>query len=94
MPEPLVKSVVISAFVDANHAGNKVTWRSHTGIAIFFKNALIQAFSKRQNTFESSTFVSELVELRIRRYLISALQIKLKCFGILIRGPANVFMDN
>ena len=32
MPEPLGNSVTISAFVDANHAGNVVTRRSHTGI--------------------------------------------------------------
>ena len=94
MPEPLGKSVVISAFVDANHAGNKVTRRSHTGIVIFINNAMIDVFSKRQNTVKSSTFGSELVAMRICRDRMSALRIKLKCFGVAIRGPGNVFTDN
>jgi hypothetical protein len=32
MPEPLGKPVDISCFVDANHAGNVITRRLHTGI--------------------------------------------------------------
>ena len=94
MPEPLGEPVVMSCFVDANHAGNKVTRRSHTGIIIFLNNAVIQVFSKRQNTVESSTFGSELVAMRIARDLITAMRIKLKCFGVPIEGPTNVFGDN
>jgi hypothetical protein len=94
MPEPLGKSVDISCFVNANHAGNVITRRSHTGILIFVQNALIMWYSKKQNTVESSTFGSELVALRIARDLLVALRIKLKMFGVLINGPANVFCDN
>ena len=94
MPEPLGEPVVMTCFVDANHAGNKVTRRSHTGIIIFLNNAVIQVYSKRQNTVESSTFGSELVAMRIARDLITAMRIKLKCFGVPIDGPANVFGDN
>eukprot|EP00804_Cyclotella_cryptica_P008557 CCRYP_007551-RA/>CCRYP_007551-RA protein AED:0.38 eAED:0.38 QI:0/0/0/1/1/1/2/0/852 len=94
MPEPLGRRAVISAFVDADHAGNKVTRRSHTGVLIFMNNALITTFSKRQNTVESSTFGSELVAMRICRNLLMALRIKLKMFGVPLDGPANVFCDN
>ncbi len=59
-------------FVDADHAGNKVTQRSHTGIMIFIQNAPILAFSKCQNTCESSSYGSELVAMCIARDLISA----------------------
>ena len=94
MPEPLGQRAVISAFVDADHAGHKVTRRSHMGVLIFVNNALITVFSKRQNTVESSTFGSELVAMRICRHLLVALRIKLKCFGIPIVGPCSVFCDN
>lgn len=50
MPVPLGNSVVMSCFIDADHAGNKVTRRSHTGIFILLNNAPITAFGKRQNT--------------------------------------------
>ena len=94
MPEPLGNPVTMHCFVDANHAGNKVTRRSHTGIIILLNNSFISAFSKRQNTVESSTFGSELVAMRVARDLISAMRIKLKCFGIPINGPSNMYCDN
>ena len=94
MPEPLGKAVTISAFVDANHAGNVVTRRSHSGIIIFVQNAPIVMFSKRQNTVEAASFGSEFVALRICKELIVALRYKLRMFGVPIDGPANVFCDN
>lgn len=94
MPEPLGEPVITSCFVDADHAGNVVTRRSHTGILLFVNNALIKAYSKRQNTVESSTFGSELVAMRIARDMIVELRIKLKCFGVPLEGPTNVMCDN
>jgi hypothetical protein len=94
MPKPRGHPVTISAFVDANHAGNVVTRRSHTGIFIFVQNAPIIWFSKRQNTVEAATFGSEFVALRICKELIVALRYKLRMFGVPIEGPANVFCDN
>ena len=94
MPEPLGHPVTIHAFVDANHAGNVVTRRSHSGIIIFVNNAPIIWFCKRQNTVESSTFGSELVSMRICRDLIVALRYKLRMFGLNLQGPAYTFCDN
>jgi hypothetical protein len=94
MPTPLGLPVEVSCFVDANHAGNIVTRRSHTGLIIFIQNAPIIWYSKKQNTVESSTFGSELVALRVARDLIAALRTKLRLFGIPLTGPANVLCDN
>ena len=55
MPVPLGNVIQMSCFVDADHAGNKITRRSHTGIFILLNNTPVIAFSKRQNTCESST---------------------------------------
>ena len=94
MPKPCGNKVVILAFVDANHAGNVVTRRSHTGIIIFVQNAPIIWYSKRQNTVEAATFGSEFVALRICKEMIVALRTKLRLFGVPIDGPANVFCNN
>jgi hypothetical protein len=94
MPEPLGSPVTISVFVDANHAGNVVTRRSHTGILIYLQNTPIIWHSRRQNTVETSTFGSEFVALRCARDLIVALRYKLRMFGIPINGPAFVYCDN
>jgi hypothetical protein len=84
----------ISCFCDANHAGNVVRRRSHSGIIIFVQNAPIIWYSKKQNTVEASTFGAELVAMRIARDLIAALRIKLRTFGVPLAGPANLFCDN
>jgi hypothetical protein len=57
-PAPRGISVQMNVFCDSDHAGNKVTRRSHTGILIYLNSAPIQWYSKAQNTVESSTFGS------------------------------------
>ena len=94
MPEPLGNPVNIHVFVDANHAGNVVTRRSHTGILVFVQNSPILWVSRRQNTVESSTFGSEFVALRNAKDVIVALRYKLRMFGIPLEGPAQVYCDN
>jgi hypothetical protein len=94
MPEPLGSPVTISVFVDANHAGNVVTRRSHTGILIYLQNTPILWHSRRRNTIETSTFGSEFVALHCARDLTVALRYKLRMFGIPINGPAFVYCDN
>ena len=94
MPEPCGNPVTISAFVDANHAGNVVTHRLHSGILIFVQNAPVIWFSKQQNTVEGVTFGSELVACRIAKDLIIALCYKLRMFGVPIHGPVNLYCDN
>jgi hypothetical protein len=94
MPEPLGIPVNISVFVDANHAGNIVTRRSHTGILIYIQNTPILWHSRRQNTVETSTFGSEFVALRNARDMIVGLRYKLRMFGIPLAGAARVFCDN
>lgn len=94
MPEPLGHPVTITFFVDSDHASNRVTRRSHTGILMFVQNALIGTVCKRQNTVESASFGSELVALRAGRDKNIALRIKLRMFGVPILGPSNFFGDN
>ena len=54
----------MTAFVDASHAANRVTRRSHTGYIIFINRAPILWFSKRQSTVETSTFTSEFIAMK------------------------------
>ena len=93
-PPPRGKAIQINAFVDADHAGNKVTQRSHTGFIIFMNMAPIFWYSKRQNSVETSTYSSEMVALSIISEKIIDLRYKLRMFGIPIDGYANVFCDN
>jgi len=101
MPKPRGNEVEISAFVDASHAANKKTRRSHTGYLIFVNKAPVMWYSKRQNTIEASTFGSEYIALKECVEAIIHLRFKLRMFGIPLMGqkegeikPANVFCDN
>jgi hypothetical protein len=71
--------------VNAEHARNRVTRRSHTGILIYLNTAPILWYSKAQTTVETSTFGSEFVTISIAVDLIE---------GVPIGGSANVLSDN
>jgi hypothetical protein len=93
-PSPRGHAVQINAFVDADHAGNRITRRSHTGILIYLNCAPCIWYSKAQSTVETSTFGAEFVAMRICVEMLEALRYKLCMFGIPIDGPANMFGDN
>ena len=88
------KPVEVTAFVDADHAGDRLTRRSHTGILIFLMSAPILWYSKRQATIESSTFGSEIVALRTCLELVKEIRYKLRMMGVPLEGPAVVWCDN
>jgi hypothetical protein len=93
MPEAGGNPVQLNCFTDADHAGNRITRQSHTGIIIFANRAPIVWYPKAQNTIESSTFGSEFVATRIAIELITALRYKLRMFGVPIDDATNMFVD-
>ena len=94
MPESRGHDVIITCFVDANHAGNQKDRRSQTGILIFINKAPIHWYSKQQPSVEASTFGAEFCAMKNAVEMIEALRYKLRMFGIPIDGPANVYCDN
>jgi Reverse transcriptase (RNA-dependent DNA polymerase) len=94
LPPPRGRAVTIHCFVDADHASNRMTRKSQTGILIFLNKAPIIWYSKHQTTVESSTYGSESVALKTALELIIGLRLKLRWMGIPIDGPANVYCDN
>ena len=94
MPNTREKPIDIYVFVDADHACNRATRRSHTGILIYCNLAPMIWYSKRQNTVESSTFGTELNALRIASELMEALRFKLQMFGVPSDGLARILYDN
>jgi hypothetical protein len=93
---PTARGRIMSAhcFVDSDHAGDKVSRSSQTGMLIFCNAAPIMACSKRQNLAEESTHRSELVAMRQAINLVKGLRCKLRMFGIPAEGPTDVFCDN
>ena len=94
MQEALGKYVVIKSYADANHVGNMANRRLHYGIIIYVNNSPVIWYSKRQNKFLDSSFVSKCVALMIATEMIEALRYKLNCFGVPIDILIEVFCDN
>ena len=57
VPKHLVGEMEITAFVDSDHAYDKVTRRSITGLLIFVGSTPIYFLSKRQGAIATSTYV-------------------------------------
>jgi hypothetical protein len=73
---------------------DQVTHRSVTGILLFMNGMPIRWVSKRQKTFETSTYSSETVAARISVELIEEYRYALRMLGVPIEGPAKMLGDN
>jgi hypothetical protein len=93
-PAPLGQPVQMTAFVDSDHAGDKMTRRSRTGVLIFANRAPILWHSKKQNSIESASFGSEFSALKTATELIEGLRYKLRMMGVPLEGAAYVKADN
>jgi hypothetical protein len=94
IPEPRGNEVQMTVFVVADHAGDRITRRSRTGVLIYLNRAPIQWYSKKQNSVETSTFGSEFAALRIAIELTKAMRYKLRMLGIPLDGPVHFRVDN
>ena len=94
MPEPRGKSVTITLFVDASHASDNRTRRSHKDYVIFVNRAPIIFYSKRKLTVDSSTFSIKFIAMKTCTEHIILLRFKLQMLGIDIDGPAIMLNES
>ena len=93
-PKPLGKAVEITAFIDADHAGDRLTRRSRTGFIIFIQNAPIIWYSKKQGSIEGATFGSEMIAAKTLAETNRGLRYKLRMMGVPVEDPTYTFCDN
>ena len=94
IPVARVNFMLTHFFVDTNHADYIETRRSQTRILFFCNSAPIIWFRKRQNSVESSTFVSEFTAMNNAVEIIEALRYNLPMFGVPIYVFTNIFCEN
>jgi len=94
MPEPRGKEIQTTCFVDSDHAGDKVTRRSRTGVLIFANRAPIVWYSKKQTSIETSSFGSEFSAMKTAVELVEGLRYKLRMMGVPLDGHTHVLADN
>ena len=81
-------------FVDSDHAGDKVSHRSRSGFLIYVNTTLVQWFSKKQSTVETSVFGAEFITTKQHIDALQGLRYKLRMMGIPISGPSYIYGDN
>ena len=93
-PEARGRSVKMTCFCDADHASDRLTRKSRTGVLIYLNRAPIVWYSKRQNSVETSCFGSEFMALKTATELCQGLRYKLRMMGVPIDGPVDMLCDN
>ena len=94
MPQPRVKPKSTHCFEDADHAPDKITRRSKTGILIFCNQAPVIWQSKKQNSAETSNFGSKLTAIKLAVGLVIASRYKLRMFGVPLEGRTYILCNN
>ena len=94
MPEPRGMGFTIVAKVDADHASNTVTRRSRTGILVYLNCLLVNWWSKKQASIESSSFGVEFIVMKQCCEYLRGLRYKLCMMGKLCNQPSHIYGDN
>jgi hypothetical protein len=94
IPKPLIDELEITAFVDSDHAHDKVTRRSITGLLILVGRTPVFFMSKRQGAIETSTYGAEFCAMRTAVEEVQSVRYMLRCLGVKINHASLICGDN
>ena len=81
-------------FVDSDQAGDKKSRCSRTGFDILVNGGIIDWFSKKQSTIETSVFGAEFCAMKHGIENLRGIRYKLRMMGVPIDGATRIFGDN
>ena len=97
-PKPFGPCLQQTFLVDSDHAHDKVTRKSLTGLIGFVGSTPVIWFSRRQGSIASSTYAAEFSALRTATEEAINMRYMLRCLGCNIGGagaiPTRIFGDN
>ena len=85
---------MITVFLDSDHAHNKVTHQSITGLIVIFSRAPVFYYSKLQGSVETSNYSAEFMAIRIAVEEVVALRYMLRCLCVNDDTASEVYGDN
>jgi hypothetical protein len=94
LPDGLVDEMAITVMVDSDHAHDKLTRRSVTGIIIFVGRTPVYFSSKRQTSVETSTYSAEFCAMKTTCEETIAIRYMLRSLGVKVTRPTIMFGDN
>ena len=84
----------LTIFVDSDHAYDKITRRSVTGMIVALGRTPILGKSKRQGSIETSTYGAEFNAMRTTTEEVLSIRYMLRCLGVQVTRPTAVIGDN
>jgi hypothetical protein len=94
LPEALVDEILITVFVDSDHAHDQLTRRSITGMLIVVGRTPVMYMSKRQGAIETSTYGAEFCAMKTAVEELIAIRYMLRCLGVKVEHASYVCGDN
>ena len=94
LPKPLFNEISITAYVDSDHAHDKMTRRSMTGLIIFVGRTPVFYFAKRQGAIETSTYGAEFMAMKTAVEEVVSVRYMLRCLGVKVTKPTHILGDN
>ena len=94
LPKSLFDELMITAYVDSDHAHDKVTRRSITGLIVFVGRTPVMYQSKRQGAIETSTYGAEFMAMKTAVEEVISIRYMLRCLGVKVTKPTNILGDN
>ena len=94
LPEALIDEISITTFVDSDHAHDKITRRSVTGLIILLGRTQVFFSSKRQGAIETSTYGAEFCAMRIAVEEVISIRYMMRCLGVKVEHSSVLFGDN
>ena len=94
VPKQIMPEMSLMVMVDSDHAHDKITRRSVTGMVTFLGRTPIQGFARRQGAIETSTYSAEFNAMRTASEEVIALRYMLRCLGVKVSKPTPIFGDN
>ena len=94
MSQPRGIGFTVRAFVDSDHAGDKMTCWYRTGFIIFLNSTPNFWYSNKQGIIETISFGSEFMSMKQCCEFIRGIRYKLRMMGIPVYMPTYIFVDN
>ena len=94
LPSPKGAELPITTYFDSDHAHDRLTRRSCTGVLQFVGCTPVLALSRRQTSVETSTYGAEFNAMRTATEETMALRYMLRCLGVPVTRPSRLFGDN
>jgi hypothetical protein len=93
-PKSIGKELDVSIFFDSDHAHDKVTRRSMSGVIVVVGSTPITWKSKRQGAVQTSTYGAEFSAMRLATEEAITIRYMLRALGIKVSKPSMMAGDN